>query len=113
MKIGRVDVCDECGAAYTPHTMECSHWRELPPMDVIEWKAITIAPDEREAIIPLPQYQHALIDLESEKFGKFSFAGFEFPVLRTFEYPPPSADVMKQVAKMAHDILSDDLKLKR
>lgn len=33
MKIGRVTVCDDCGAAYTPHARDCAHARELAPMD--------------------------------------------------------------------------------
>lgn len=41
MKIGRVDVCDFCGAAFTPHTTECplagepppAEARHLPPVD--------------------------------------------------------------------------------
>jgi len=32
MKIGNVTLCDDCGAAYTPHARDCPKYGARPPM---------------------------------------------------------------------------------
>lgn len=52
MKIGKVDVCDHCGAAYTPHAKECPDFGKEPPMEKVRSRQIELPIDNWDEVTP-------------------------------------------------------------